>query len=415
MPWSSAARSLRFAHGCYERRRRPAATTLLATAAHIAQEAASRIKRNEAGAGAADEAGGAAAASVPTARSDRFQLVYTCGMCETRNLISVSRVSWTSGVVIATCHGCGRRHLLADNTGLLDTTNSTGFSNVEDLLAQRGEAVTRVSSLDDETLSEFFVQKKSDGAGGGAEVELMPQPASSSSGARATARSWRRARAPSPRAAPVYTPTTRGAVRQRRRAAGRANVTVTTRYDDLAKGSAAADGERGVVVAPRRGRGRGRRGRRAPGHDQVRLLQVPVPETFAALRHAAADGPAARLQPRVERARVTLPEGALAADGETIESSRRPGPHAAREHAARRDRGLDRHGRPRHSPSGRPTPTSPITTMPRRRDTAGRSDPTGAVMPATTRATFDAPYGPLRSSKDHKATPDRCPLPATAS
>ena len=301
------------------------------TLLYIAQEAASRIKRNEAGAGAADEAGGAAAASVPTARSDRFQLVYTCGMCETRNLISVSRVSWTSGVVIATCHGCGRRHLLADNTGLLDTTNSTGFSNVEDLLAQRGEAVTRVSSLDDETLSEFFVQKKSDGAGGGAEVELVSQP-----GEQFQKRSTRdgslvatSATKPEPAPAqPVYTPTTTeatvfvgsgGALPD----GSRSNVTVAVRYDDyLAKGSTAADDERGVVVAlTPEVTDAVDAGDVLQVTTKFGLLQVPVPETFAALRDdAARSGPAARLQLRVEGAlELTLPEGALVTDGETIE------------------------------------------------------------------------------------------------
>ena len=302
------------------------------TLLYIAQEAASRIKRNEAGAdGASDEADGAAAAGVPTARSDRFQLVYTCGVCETRNLISVSRVSWTSGVVIATCHGCGRRHLLADNTGLLDTTNSTGFSNVEDLLAQRGEAVTRVSSLDDETLSEFFVQKKSDGAGGGAEVELMPQPGEQFQKRSARDGSLVATSATTPEPAPpqpVYTPTTTeatvfvgsgGALPD----GSRSNVTVAVRYDDyLAKGSTAADGERGVVVALA--------SEVADAVDagdvlqvttKFGLLQVPVPETFAALRdNAALSGPAARLQLRVEGAlELTLPEGALVTDGETIE------------------------------------------------------------------------------------------------
>lgn len=36
---------------------------------------------------------------------DRFTLVYTCGKCETRNLIRVNRIAWEKGVVVGKCFG----------------------------------------------------------------------------------------------------------------------------------------------------------------------------------------------------------------------------------------------------------------------------------------------------------------------
>lgn len=75
---------------------------------------------------------------------DRFGLQYTCGRCATRNVVSINRVAWSSGVVVATCRGCNVRHLLADSGGLLDLTNETGFKNV----VEYAEGKKRTATLD---------------------------------------------------------------------------------------------------------------------------------------------------------------------------------------------------------------------------------------------------------------------------
>lgn len=53
----------------------------------------------------------------------------------------ISRLAYQQGIVIVTCPGCRSRHLIADKTGLLDW----GLWDVE-MLAQRGESVTRLTS-----------------------------------------------------------------------------------------------------------------------------------------------------------------------------------------------------------------------------------------------------------------------------
>jgi len=80
----------------------------------------------------------------------KFELQYTCKVCETRNTHRVSRLAYRHGVVIAMCKGCQSRHLIADNLGWLD--HKGGFegdiNDIEDFFASKGdeEAVNRVSS-----------------------------------------------------------------------------------------------------------------------------------------------------------------------------------------------------------------------------------------------------------------------------
>ena len=102
-------------------------------------------------------------ARVQTAVSERFTLVYTCNICETRNAISVSRVAWKEGLVIGKCMGCSARHMLADNAGLTDQTNSSRFSNVVNEAIARGENVRRESLNDAEALADCGVELLPDG------------------------------------------------------------------------------------------------------------------------------------------------------------------------------------------------------------------------------------------------------------
>mmetsp|Transcript_7986 Transcript_7986/g.17792 ORF Transcript_7986/g.17792 Transcript_7986/m.17792 type:complete len:369 (+) Transcript_7986:117-1223(+) len=87
-------------------------------------------------------------ASLQLEVEDRFGLVYTCGRCDTRNAVSVSRVAWNEGVVVATCRGCGARHLLADKGGLLDLTNETAFRNVVEFVEAQGNTVKKLDRND---------------------------------------------------------------------------------------------------------------------------------------------------------------------------------------------------------------------------------------------------------------------------
>jgi len=78
----------------------------------------------------------------PFVASRKFQLQYTCKVCETRNSHAVSRIAYLKGVVIARCKGCDSQHLISDNLGY-----TGGFPNKNETTIEEHFAggVSRVS------------------------------------------------------------------------------------------------------------------------------------------------------------------------------------------------------------------------------------------------------------------------------
>ena len=72
----------------------------------------------------------------------RLALAFTCKVCNTRVQKLISRRSYERGVVIVECDGCRNRHLIADHLGWFQHVQGR---TVEEILAQRGEKVTRVA------------------------------------------------------------------------------------------------------------------------------------------------------------------------------------------------------------------------------------------------------------------------------
>jgi protein import protein ZIM17 len=72
----------------------------------------------------------------------RFQLIFTCKKCNTRNMTHISKLSYQKGVVIVCCQGCRVKHLIADNLKWF----SDERKNIEDILAEKGESVTKITS-----------------------------------------------------------------------------------------------------------------------------------------------------------------------------------------------------------------------------------------------------------------------------
>ena len=67
--------------------------------------------------------------------------VFTCNVCKHRSVKRFTRHSYTKGVVMVQCGGCGNKHLLADHLGWFEDSHKT----IEDILREKGEEVKRLS------------------------------------------------------------------------------------------------------------------------------------------------------------------------------------------------------------------------------------------------------------------------------
>lgn len=76
----------------------------------------------------------------------KFQLMFTCKKCNSRNSKLISKQAYYKGVVIVICDGCNNKHLIADNLNWF--TDMNGKKNIEDIMAEKGETVQKILSVD---------------------------------------------------------------------------------------------------------------------------------------------------------------------------------------------------------------------------------------------------------------------------
>jgi hypothetical protein len=82
--------------------------------------------------------------AVPGAQhgGDKFIMLYTCTVCDTRSARTVSKQAYAEGVVIVRCPGCSSLHLVADRLGYFDD----GSVDVEAILAAKGQTVRNAAA-----------------------------------------------------------------------------------------------------------------------------------------------------------------------------------------------------------------------------------------------------------------------------
>ncbi|KAH9292934.1 hypothetical protein KI387_041882, partial [Taxus chinensis] len=81
-----------------------------------------------------------AVSDTKVAKRHNLAMVYTCRVCETRSVKTMSRESYEKGIVIVRCGGCNNLHLIADRLGWFGEPSS-----VEDFLRTKGEEIWRGS------------------------------------------------------------------------------------------------------------------------------------------------------------------------------------------------------------------------------------------------------------------------------
>ncbi|KIY70132.1 zf-DNL-domain-containing protein [Cylindrobasidium torrendii FP15055 ss-10] len=81
---------------------------------------------------------------LPERMVPKYSLTFTCTVCKTRSSHTCSKQAYSSGIVLIECPGCKNRHLIADHLGWFkDSTEGGKNRTIEDLLAAKGESVTR--------------------------------------------------------------------------------------------------------------------------------------------------------------------------------------------------------------------------------------------------------------------------------
>lgn len=83
--------------------------------------------------------------------------MFTCEVCETKSVRSISKQAYHQGVVLVRCEGCDKIHLMADNLGWFEDKPV----NVEELMRRKNKPMLKVTNnVEIANILSKFLQKR---------------------------------------------------------------------------------------------------------------------------------------------------------------------------------------------------------------------------------------------------------------
>jgi len=78
---------------------------------------------------------------------DKYVIVYTCAVCNTRSAKKISKQAYHHGVVVVRCPGCQNLHLMADRMGVFEDQSWDIQTHITNLAKKDGMSVTSVDDV----------------------------------------------------------------------------------------------------------------------------------------------------------------------------------------------------------------------------------------------------------------------------
>jgi mitochondrial protein import protein ZIM17 len=87
--------------------------------------------------------------------------MFTCEVCKTKSVRSISKQAYHQGVVLVRCEGCDKIHLMADNLGWFEDKPV----NVEELMRRKNKPMLKITNNVEiaNILSKFLQKRESEG------------------------------------------------------------------------------------------------------------------------------------------------------------------------------------------------------------------------------------------------------------
>ncbi|CAI9091120.1 OLC1v1026058C1 [Oldenlandia corymbosa var. corymbosa] len=110
----------------------------IAEGSNLSVEDSSKVQSDSSSSSAASSPVAKVTSNLKMSSTHDLAMLFTCKVCDTRSVKTLSRVSYEKGVVLARCGGCNNVHLISDRLGWFGEPGS-----IEEFLAERGEEVKK--------------------------------------------------------------------------------------------------------------------------------------------------------------------------------------------------------------------------------------------------------------------------------